>query len=671
MVALVCALFALPGVATAAGPDPIEDHRDTAREIQIDLADEVAATTAEETPQQAATIQTLPSTWCGTETASDDTADAVQAQSLPQFKLVYAYAAGQPNRFAQWHDALQANVSIVSQFLSQQSGGLKAPRFDMGTDCGPQYADIAVVALPLDRSGYADDFGAVRDAVSAALGLPWAGRPRDVVILADQLSDSGQWGIGALYSDARPDAANFHNAANLASVIWVPTTTNPPASPVNGWWPEGFLHEMTHNMGGVQWSAPHNTGPNQAGYFHCWDGHDVMCYSDGSSMVHAYSTAYCGLLAGAMSQVYDCNGDDYFNPAPAAGSYLATHWNVFNSMLLGDCATLGAACGADSSLPSATTAPTATGTARVGRTLTGTPGVWQRAVGLALQWQRDTGGGFTDIPGATATSYTLTSGDLGASVRLTVTASNPSGTQAASTPALGPVAAPQPPVPSSSPSIAGTARRGATLGASGGTWSGISGTGALTYLWEREVAGTWVTIPGAAATTYTLTGDDVGARVRVRVRAANADGSTDATSAPLGPVADAIPPTPTPTAPPTTTVAPPTSTRPITIRRVTPAPRALRLTLRGTGGAVRLPLRLTPSADGARYAISLPATKLRLRPGRWRVQLCVAGVCTTRTLRAKRSIVLIPALKASAMSGQTVRVTLTGPGRRLSAGARA
>jgi hypothetical protein len=663
--ALICALFALPGVALAAAPDPLEDHRDTARELQIDLAQEVAATAADEQPQTAATAQTLPTSWCGAPTTSDDTADAAQSQSLPQFKLVYAYAADGTNRFAQWDDALQANVAIISQFLSQQSHGLKAPRFDMGTSCGPQYADIATVALPQNSAAYVDHFEAVRDDVLAALGLPAAGKPRDVVILADKLSGSGQWGIGALYPDDRPDAANWHNNADLASVIWVPAATNPPASSADGYWPEGFLHEMTHNMGGVQWSAPHNTAPHQPGYFHCWDGNDVMCYHDGP-LAHTITTA-CSQLAAPMPQVYDCNGDDYFNPSPAAGSYLATHWNVFNSVMLADCATLGAACGADADLPSATTAPTVTGTARVGRTLTGTQGVWQNAVGLARQWQHDTGGGYVDIPGATGLSYTLTSADLGASVRLTVTASNPSGSQTASTLPLGPVAAPQPPVVWASPSIAGVARRGSTLAAAAGAWSGISGADAIGYTWERQSGGAWAAIPNAASSTYTLTADDVGTNVRVRVRATNADGATEATSAPLGPVAEAV------AAPPTTqpTIGPPTITRPTTIRRVALTARALRLALRGTGTTVRVPLSLTPSADGARYSVALPATKLRLRPGRWRVQLCVAGVCTTRTIRAKRSIVLLPALKAPAVTGQTVRITLTGPGRRLAGSARA
>ena len=35
----------------------------------------------------------LPTTWCGTERTTDDTADAAFPQQTQQFKLVYAYAS--------------------------------------------------------------------------------------------------------------------------------------------------------------------------------------------------------------------------------------------------------------------------------------------------------------------------------------------------------------------------------------------------------------------------------------------------------------------------------------------------------------------------------------------------------------------------------------------------
>ena len=125
-----------------------------------------------------------------TRLSAEGTANASVPASAAQFKVVYAYAADRPNRFAGFADALQADVAITERFLSAQSGGTKAIRFDMGTRCGQQYIDLQVVALPGPRSAYAGDFAAITDAVGRALGTP-AG-PRNTVILADSLSNAGR-----------------------------------------------------------------------------------------------------------------------------------------------------------------------------------------------------------------------------------------------------------------------------------------------------------------------------------------------------------------------------------------------------------------------------------------------------------------------------------------------
>ena len=105
----------------------------------------------------------------------------------PRFKLVYAYPADRPDRFASWQDALQANVALIQRFLASQSGGTKALRVDMGTSCGPQYVDLQVVQLSGPRSRYIDDFrrdlrGRGRGAARRADG------PRNATVLADTLN---------------------------------------------------------------------------------------------------------------------------------------------------------------------------------------------------------------------------------------------------------------------------------------------------------------------------------------------------------------------------------------------------------------------------------------------------------------------------------------------------
>jgi hypothetical protein len=85
------------------------------------------------------------------------------------------------------------------------------------------------------------------------------------------------------------------------------------------------IHEISHNLGAVQRSAPHRSAS-----WHCLDETDILCYDDDGSGGYA-TFAGCTSTTG---QLFDCNQDDYFSPAPAAGSYLSTHWNLYNSVFM-------------------------------------------------------------------------------------------------------------------------------------------------------------------------------------------------------------------------------------------------------------------------------------------------------------------------------------------------
>ncbi|MDP1805502.1 MAG: fibronectin type III domain-containing protein, partial [Acidimicrobiales bacterium] len=122
-------------------------------------------------------------------------------------------------------------------------------------------------------------------------------------------------GIGEIYTDDRAGQNNYNNLYSLISRV------------DNGCW--GLVgqsveaHELMHNLGGVQDSAP-----NATAYGHCTDESDLMCYDDGSGepMVQKCASTH--------ENTFDCNHDDYFSTAPATGSYLATHWNAANSAWL-------------------------------------------------------------------------------------------------------------------------------------------------------------------------------------------------------------------------------------------------------------------------------------------------------------------------------------------------
>ena len=436
ILAALLLLLALAPTASAHGDDE-PDHRDTPADLRgadITRTLAIAHLTSTTSPNLA---QYAPTTWCGSRLTADDSEYAAFSPSQRQIKVVYAYASGQQDRSAQWSDALQADVSNIEQYLAVQTGGTRALRFDMGTECGPQYVDIQVVALPQAREYYRDDpshFSRLAYDVAAAVGS--LSGPRDVFVLADKLTDDPVWGIAQVIDDDSAGAGNESNTGGLTAIMWTNPSTQP--DPSDWWQPTVMLHEITHNLGGVQQSAPNHTSN-----WHCTDGEDLMCYPDGSPEAAAYDDTVCPLDAGAIPQTYDCGHDDYFSPAPAPGSYLDTHWNVYRSAFMGDCGTLGMACGVGvvPAPPVNTALPTLSGTPALGTRLAAGAGTWLNApASYALRWQRATATGWVNIAGATGSSYLPTDADVGLALRVTVTATNADGAAIASSPDTGPVA---------------------------------------------------------------------------------------------------------------------------------------------------------------------------------------------------------------------------------------
>ncbi len=188
-----------------------------------------------------------------------------------------------------------------------------------------------------------------------------------------------------------------------------------------------------------------------------------------------------------------------------------------------------------SSPPANTSRPAISGIAKRGSTLTGTNGNWSGiSNGLAYQWQRSSGTSWVDIDGATGATYALTTADVGATVRLFVTATNPEGSASAASNPTATVAG-DGPVNTIAPTISGSAQRAAVLTSAPGTWSGNANT--YSFQWQRGT----VDIAGATDASYELTAADVGTTVRLVVTATNPDGSASRASAPSAIVRTAPP----------------------------------------------------------------------------------------------------------------------------------
>jgi hypothetical protein len=178
--------------------------------------------------------------------------------------------------------------------------------------------------------------------------------------------------------------------------------------------------------------------------------------------------------------------------------------------------------------------PAIAGTPTAGQTLSASGGTWTNGpVSLAYQWQRCdmSGANCVAIAGAAAATYVLLDDDVGATVRVQVTATGPVGSATAVTTPTGVVAAlAGPPVNVVLPTISGTATQGQALTATTGTWVGRPTT--FTYQWQRCDAGgaSCVAIDGTTQASYTVAAADAGATLRVTVAATNASGSTPAVS---------------------------------------------------------------------------------------------------------------------------------------------
>lgn len=127
--------------------------------------------------------------------------------------------------------------------------------------------------------------------------LPPAPGPRNYVFFIDW-PESSLCSFGSARSDSQPGDDNLNNADGQWSRLYL------------GCWDRNTLvHEFLHSLGAVQPGAP-----RAFSRFHCFGVADVMC-----------SAAYADV---------DLAGEMYYNPSPAPGSYLATHWNIANSRFL-------------------------------------------------------------------------------------------------------------------------------------------------------------------------------------------------------------------------------------------------------------------------------------------------------------------------------------------------
>ena len=260
--------------------------------------------------------------FCGAERVSDAPSAAGGA---PHIKVIYAYASDVGDRFELFGSAIQRYTKAAAAKVALSSD--KTLRLDRGSSCGSAFLDIQTVALGHPVASYAtrsvlDDIQSHlpdRPGVNYLVFVDFA-LPVLSAAAGSWAQDDSPWATNAAnvgahsrYAYLEGGGVDFFGSEQLASQ-----------------YADQVLHEVLHTLGAVQPSAPHFSGGA-----HCYEIYDVMCYTpkDGTPDVFLRN---CEIIATAPNpgKPLDCGGDDYFNPSPAPGSYLAAHWNVHDSGFL-------------------------------------------------------------------------------------------------------------------------------------------------------------------------------------------------------------------------------------------------------------------------------------------------------------------------------------------------
>jgi len=231
---------------------------------------------------------------------------------------------------------------------------------------------------------------------------------------------------------------------------------------------------------------------------------------------------------GTWTNIAGATGSVYKTTAADASAYLRMRFTDNNAY--GTTTAYSAQVGPISGVPVNTSEPTVVGAPARGTTLMANVGGWSGAPSsYTYQWQKYANGSssWSDISGATASTYTPVKTDENAVLRVQVTGTNAYGHVTVTSVGTSAVKA-SPPVNTAAPKVLGIAALGHTLSISLGSWSGAGNS--YTYQWQRNTGTGWSAIAGATAPHYNPSSADFFATLRVVVTAANLDGTGTGTS---------------------------------------------------------------------------------------------------------------------------------------------
>ena len=223
--------------------------------------------------------------------------------------VMYGRPAGTPERADAKTQILSA-IRRMNAVLNESSLASGGPTADFEVLCtGGQ---LRIDTFTNAGSGsFTDVTGAAMRSFSGKNKLP---RGADHLIFYDgPPAEADVCGLGTVYNDETPGATNLNNTRDAYAINYA-----------GCWDGRTPMHENGHNQGAVQINAPNSTGTGH----HCIEDFDVMCYTPDGGDRNQTKPLTALVPACLTAMVYDCGADTYFDSAPEAGEWLATHWNI-------------------------------------------------------------------------------------------------------------------------------------------------------------------------------------------------------------------------------------------------------------------------------------------------------------------------------------------------------
>jgi hypothetical protein len=269
------------------------------------------------------------------ETVGQGSMDGIGARNVPCFGtgtdgprvwLLYLYPSGGVNRLADLRAGFRSITERVNSIFYESgynSGNAHQVRFTTNNGLAGCAARILAVAMPAsimnDATAMANNLNSRGFASNDRKYLSWVDKK-----YTDAAGNIVKCGQGSLQIDDNPTSANANNTSGGYAWAW------------KGCWNYAEPHELTHMLGAVQgkWVNP-STGavrtgsPHSTPGMHCYDGHDVMCYNDGTG--YALQNICTNAIAWWR---LDCGKNDYFRGNSPASGYLSNHWNTANNRFI-------------------------------------------------------------------------------------------------------------------------------------------------------------------------------------------------------------------------------------------------------------------------------------------------------------------------------------------------